>query len=154
MRDRNVQMSENTGGNTGGDDVEIGFDPQNFDPAKDVASSAVRLVERLVARVPELRPSYDEHVADYDFVLPHVFFGDVTRWTVADYEADETRAEGGWRDVLAFLEDEYEGSSYDAQAVIEQSFVENLPYDGEPGYGIEQHLGPKLAAIYRSQRSG
>lgn len=134
------------------DEPEIGFDPQNFDPDRDVPTSSVRLVERLVARVPELRPSYDEHVADYDFVLPHVYFGDVTRWTVADYEAGADRESGGWRDVVAFLEEEYDHSDYDAQAVIEQSFVENLPHQGEPGHGIEQHLGPKLVAVYRSQR--
>lgn len=136
------------------DEPEIGFDPQHFDPQKDVPTSSVRLVERLVARVPELRPSYDEHVADYDVVLPHVYFGDVTRWVVADFEATRERpdATGGWRDVVEFLDEEYPVSDDDAQAVIEQSFVENLPYPGEPGYGIERHLGPELTAIYRSQR--
>jgi hypothetical protein len=136
------------------DEPEIGFDPQNFDPEKDVPTSSVRLVERLVARVPELRPSYDEHVADNDFVLPHVYFGDVTRWVVADFEVTGERpdATGGWRDVVAFLEEEYDHSDDDAQAVIEQSFIENLPYPGEPGYGIERHLGARLTAIYRSQR--
>lgn len=134
------------------DEPEIGFDPQNFDPEKDVPTSSVRLVERLVARVPELRPSYDEHVADYDLVLPHVYFGDVTRWTVGDYEADSDRESGGWRDVVAFLEEEYDQSDYDAQAVIEQSFVENLPHPGESADGIVGQLGPRLKAIYDDQR--
>lgn len=134
------------------DEPEIGFDPQHFDPEQDVPTSSARLVERLVARVPELRPGYDEHVADYDFILPHVYFGDVTRWTVADYEADSDRESGGWRDVVAFLEEEYDHSDDDAQAVIDQSFVENLPHPGEPGDGIVQRLGPKLKAIYDEQR--
>lgn len=139
---------------------EMGFDPEkydpaNYDPAQFVSSSEVRLVERLVARVPGLRQSYDEHVADNDVLMPHVYFGDVTRWVVADFEATRDRpdATGGWRDVIEFLEEEYPASDDDAKAVIEQSFVENLPYPGEPGYGIERHLGPELASIYRDERS-
>ncbi|MBO0826667.1 MAG: hypothetical protein J2P24_02685 [Streptosporangiales bacterium] len=143
-------MSENQSREPDG--PEVPFDPYNFDPVKDVPSSSRRLVDRLVARVPELRPAYDEHIADYDVSLPHLFFADVTRWTVADYEANGDRTSGGWRDVVAFLEEEYEHSDDEAQAVIEQSFIENLPYPDEPGHGIEQHLGPQLAAIYRDQR--
>jgi hypothetical protein len=134
------------------DEPEIGFDPENFDPAKDVPTSSTRLVERLVARMPELRPSYEERVADYDFVLPHVYFGDVTRWTVADYEADGDRESGSWRDVVGFLEEEYDHSDYDAQAVIEQSFTENLPHPGQSADGIVQGLGPRLRAICDQQR--
>lgn len=130
------------------------YDPANYDPADFVSSSEVRLVERLVAHVPELRPSYDEHVADNGVVLGHVYFGDVTRFVVADYEAARERADssGPWRAVLTFLEEEYPHSDDDAKAVIEQSFIENLPYAGEPGYGVERHLGPNLRAIYDQQR--
>lgn len=143
-------MSESQHEDRDGSDVP--FDPYNFDPEKDVSSSSRRLVERLLARVPDLRPAYDEHIADYDVSLPHLFFADVTRWTVADFEANGDRTSGGWRDVVAFLEEEYDHSDYDAQAVIEQSFVENLPHPGQPAEGIVQRLGPRLKAIYDQQR--
>jgi hypothetical protein len=122
----------------------------DFDVRPFVASSSVALVERLVARVPALRPVRDEHVADNGMLLPHVCFGDVTRWVVADFEGGGE----GWREVLAFLEDAYPSEGYDAQAVIEQSLIENLPYPGQEGYGIERHLGPRLRAIYDEQRPG
>ncbi|MBO0826670.1 MAG: hypothetical protein J2P24_02700 [Streptosporangiales bacterium] len=133
---------------------EMGFDPANYDPAQFVSSSEVRLVERLVARVPGLRQSYDEHVADNDILLPHVYFGDVTRWVVADFEETRDRpdATSGWRDVVEFLEEEYPTSDDDAKAVIQQSFIENLPYADEPGYGIERYLGQNLRAIYDRYR--
>ena len=113
-----------------------------------VPDSSTELVQRLVDRVPVLRPAYEEHLADYDLVLPHVFFGDVTRWAVASYIAGDN----GWRTLVAFLEEEYADADYDAQAVIEQSFVENLPYPHEEGYGIEREFGPRLTEMYRQQR--
>lgn len=103
------------------------FDPDNPDAEKLVPPSERRLVERLVTRAPELRPSLDEHIADNDTVLPHVYFGDLTRWTIVDYQAHSERESGGWRDVVAFLEDEYDDAGFPAQAVIEQSFLRTFP---------------------------
>ena len=39
------------------------------------------LISTLVLEIPELRPMLDGHLRDNDGeLLPHVFFGDVTRW--------------------------------------------------------------------------
>lgn len=124
------------------------FDPANIDPARWRGESESLFVLRLVDRVPALRPLLDEHIADYDIVLAHLFFGDVTRWVVASYGAGGDQ----WRGVVDFLEQEYRDCDDDVQAVIEQSFVENLPYPHEPGYGIEGRLGPRLSQLYHEQR--
>lgn len=118
-----------------------------------IPAPTVALVERITQRVPELGTACVAHHAEFDEILPHVFFGDVTRWVVGEYQANRERDR--WRDVLAFLEDEYAATTdADALAVIEQSFVENLPYPDEPGHGIEQELGPRLRAVYAELRPG
>jgi len=45
------------------------------------------LIERLLASVPDLRGVYDEHISDNDELLPHVFFGDVTRFAIENAAA-------------------------------------------------------------------
>ena len=50
------------------------------------------IVNRLLTEVPELRPLYDEHLHGNDEFLPHVFFGDVTRYVMQLVRAmDQTR---------------------------------------------------------------
>jgi hypothetical protein len=38
----------------------------------------------LLESTPEVGPIYDEHVRDHGTCLPHVFFGDVTRFAIAE----------------------------------------------------------------------
>jgi hypothetical protein len=39
-------------------------------------------IEEMLRKVPELRPYYQEHLVDYDELLPHDFMGDVTRYVM------------------------------------------------------------------------
>jgi hypothetical protein len=41
--------------------------------------TSVDYVRNLVRLVPSLLPAMDEHLKDNDEMLPHVFFGDLTR---------------------------------------------------------------------------
>jgi len=49
-----------------------------------VALTPAVMIEGLAAQHPDLRLLLDEHMSDnFNELLPHVFFGDVTRWTEA-----------------------------------------------------------------------
>jgi hypothetical protein len=39
-------------------------------------------VGRLLQVLPELKSTYEQHLADNDLLLPHVFMGDVTRFVI------------------------------------------------------------------------
>jgi hypothetical protein len=41
-------------------------------------------MDSLLAVVPALRPVYVARISDHDGLLPHAFFGDVTRFAVAN----------------------------------------------------------------------
>ena len=104
----------------------------------------------MVDRFPGLRELLDEHLEDnYDELLPHVFFGDVTRYA----EECQTAASRGavqkgreLRDILDYLETAYTSGSPEIQELISVSFLENLPRPGEVGSAIRKKVGPNLKA--------
>ena len=110
--------------------------------------SDTALVRRLLDAVPalaELTPDYE--YGDHRDVLVHPFLGAVAFRAADDVEAgrlDEVRR------ILDLLEAEY--GTGDADEPIAVSFVENLPYPGEPGAAIVDLLGPKLRAELARQR--
>ncbi|MFI5548045.1 hypothetical protein ACIA6E_30185 [Streptomyces sp. NPDC051815] len=57
-----------------------------------------------------------------------------------------------WREVLAFLEEETRRGVPGALEVIGTSFLYRLPYEEQPGYGIEAHLGPAMRQVYLAIR--
>lgn len=108
----------------------------------------VELVGALVHRVPELSPLLQEHLDDYDGLLPHVFMGDVTRWVVERFRADPSDI--NLSEVLAFVESWLQGAEDDeAKELILASFVENLPGRKEDGGGVRDALGPGLRGQLR-----
>jgi hypothetical protein len=112
----------------------------------------VAFVDRLVRAVPALAPLVQENRAgDHGDVLPHVFLGDVTRRAVANYISGDAAARIEVTAVLATLDAEF-GRDEGVDNAIAVSFVENLPYPGEPGADIASVLGPKLTAELRRQR--
>ncbi|MFD7257966.1 hypothetical protein [Streptomyces sp. NPDC059874] len=122
------------------------------DATAEKAAAGVRLVEGLVAQVPGFQDAYECHVFNQNGVLPHVFFWDVVQDTVRSYLAEGDPDGPSWRRVLAFLEEETHRRVPGAIEVIVTSFLYDLPYEGEPGYGIEAHLGPTMKEKYLQLR--
>ena len=106
-------------------------------------------VAQLTDEFPDLRPFRDRHLAEYDEMLPHVFFGDLTRWLVDSYLADPGGRDGPdpvWRRLLDRFEQAYGVGDAGTRELLYASFLENLPYPGEPGEEISRYLGPSLGA--------
>ncbi|MER5485963.1 hypothetical protein ABT024_22500 [Streptomyces sp. NPDC002812] len=122
------------------------------DGAAEKAAAGVQLVEDLVAQVPGFEDAYESHVCNENTVLPHVFFWDVVQDTVRSYLAEGDVDGSDWRRVLAFLEEKTLRRVPGAIEVIVTSFLYDLPYQGEPGYGIEEHLGPTMKERYLQLR--
>ncbi|MFE9466750.1 hypothetical protein ACFYNW_24330 [Streptomyces virginiae] len=116
------------------------------------AAAGVRLVDDLVAQVPGFEDAYECHVCNENGVLAHVFFWDVVQDTVRSYLGEGDPDGPAWRGVLAFLEEETRRRVPGAIEVIVTSFLYDLPYEGEPGFGIERHLGPAMKARYLQLR--
>ena len=85
-------------------------------------------IEAFVREVPELGSEWLEQLAYYEEALPHVFFGDVSRFAV-------TVAESGDRDLRARFSNAIErlAASENAEVVnvIHVSFAENLVWGDE-----------------------
>ena len=96
-------------------------------------------------RFPAFVPFVDEHLVDMGGeVLPHLLMADCERW--AESLVDNDRAQ--LARLLALL-DEAAGGGADVVNLVDVSFVENLPYDGEPNAAIRDLLGPRLRALLR-----
>ncbi|MEU8776845.1 hypothetical protein [Streptomyces sp. NPDC048606] len=115
-------------------------------------AAGVRLVEDLVARVPGFQETYAWHVDNEHEVLDHLFFWEVVKETVLSYRGEGGAGGPDWRRVLDFLEEETRRRVPGAIEVIVTSFIHRLPYEGQPGYGIEAHLGPEMMRTYRALR--
>lgn len=104
-------------------------------------------VARIVDEVPPLRSMYQAHVAGYGTLLPDLFLADVVHWLVRDYRR-KRRPWSRTRDratLLRIVEEEYV-RQYDGKVgqLIDVSFLENLPAEGEPGHELARELGPRL----------
>jgi hypothetical protein len=102
-------------------------------------------VGSLVARVPELTPLLQEHLDDYEGLLPHVFMGDVTRWAIERFKVDET--DRSLQNALDFMEGWAATSKEKDQELVVVSLLENLPFPGQDGEGIREVLGPTLRQL-------
>src|SRR4051812_28243152 len=86
----------------------------------------------LVRVIPEFQPLYNEHVAYYDEVLPHVLMGSFTRFFKDALERSWVQNPNGlkWRGVvtrsLDLLESALASPDDKLQNLIAVSFVENL----------------------------
>lgn len=118
-----------------------------------VVSISIR-TERFVAEIanhfPSLGAALTAHKEDnFGTILPHVFFGDVTRWaslvTLAT-AAESLRHIKELTSVLGYLENAYSSGDEELQELISVSFLENLPRPGERGAQIRQLLGSALSA--------
>lgn len=104
-------------------------------------AAEVAFVGSAAHRFPGLMMLLQEHLDDYEELLPHVFLGDVTRWVAAralpprDPEVEQ---------LLAFIEARFAQGGEHEREMISVSFLENLPRPGEPGAELRNQLGPNL----------
>lgn len=114
----------------------------------------IDLIERLACRHPFLGSMLDEHVADnFGEVLPHLLFGDLTRYVLAQFLDVESgvgsqlvEAKGEIQGLLNDLEVAYAAGGEEVQELISVSFLENLPRPGEQASTVRSWLGPELSA--------
>jgi hypothetical protein len=104
----------------------------------------------MVVRFPALRPLYDEHSRDnYDEILPHVFFGDVTRFVVEALDSGSVEA-ASIKELLDFLGDAYvraDATNFHEgiRNLIAVSFLEYLMFPQNGGeVSARELLGPTL----------
>jgi hypothetical protein len=76
----------------------------------------------LVGRHPDLAPLLDQHLRDYDELLPHVLFGDVTRYAAALARRGDLDDLNG---LLSDLDHALGDSDDEVDNLISVSFVEN-----------------------------
>ncbi|MET8810317.1 hypothetical protein [Streptomyces sp. NPDC004546] len=109
----------------------------------------VQLVRDLVAAAPGFEGLFHAHAFNEDGVLPHVFFWDVVQETVASFLGG---GESDWRVTLQFLEEQLRLDLPEVSQVVSTSFLFNLPWPDQPGYGLVDHLGPAMSARFAAIR--
>lgn len=105
----------------------------------------VALAGGLCLEFPELRALLQEHLEDYESLLPHLLLADLTRWLVA------RRSERGsddpvLRSVLEFLERHFVAGGEHMSELIAVSVLETMPLMSEEGAEIRELLGPAMRA--------
>jgi hypothetical protein len=102
----------------------------------------------LRAAVPGFERVFDEHLADYDEVLPHVLLGDLVRFLGA-----EVQLRGAQSPVVTgameLLERAMGSGDPRVAELLSVSFVENLDPDDRSVAAIRSTFGPKLEELYR-----
>lgn len=109
-----------------------------------MSQANLEYVMLLVANFPYLEPLLQDHVEDFGEVIPHVFFGDLTRYAVTAFIQGDDMEQ--LKDLLAELERAFHAGNDEVANLIAVSFVENLPSPGEQGEDIRELLGPGLRA--------
>lgn len=112
------------------------------------------LVKRLVEAVPRLRGVYEEHLADNDELLPHVFFAEMTRFLVGQVAGGTAVGRRDVERVIKILEEAFGAGDVEVDSLIALSFVEALE-PRERGYQeIRLMMGPKLKTELKRYEKG
>ena len=103
----------------------------------------------LVGNVSTLRHIYDKHIEEYDELLPHVFFGDLTRYVVNLYKTTQDHSSDmrNWDEldnIIIYLENGISKSDENVRELIAVSFLENLESTDSSLRNLEQRFGPNL----------
>lgn len=116
-----------------------------------VPESQKRVVEHVLAALPEFRHIYDEHMRDTDGeLLPHVLFGDLTRWIIELYRKSKgsgigrASASATLARALSLLETLAHSNDEAALELVSVSFLENLHQAGDDYLAMKAILGPRL----------
>ena len=110
---------------------------------------SIQVVESLAGCSSGLRVLLEEHSKDNGGeILPHVFFGDLTRYALS--LLPDTRSVGEplqkheLREILNRLEEAYSENDSEITELISVSFLESLPQPGDVGSQIRDLIGPNL----------
>lgn len=116
--------------------------------------SPIGCIAQLLERVPELRSTYDAHVHDYDELLPHVFFGDVTRYVVQQVRSGEMGPSKPVGRLLECLERCMASGDDQVKELVSVSFIENLAEYDDVLAVLRGLLGPKLEKELKNHGRG
>lgn len=111
------------------------------------------LIPDLAAANPAISGVLESHLADWDELLPTMYFADLVRACVEWLDSGNVEARESITSVLADLDAAF-GRDYESDELIATGFVENLPYPDEEGAELLRMLGPKLRAEYQAERPG
>ncbi len=106
------------------------------------------LIDRLLEAIPDLRPVYEEHLSDNDGLLPHVFFGDVARFAIANAAAPTSTA--AISHLLTTLDEALSDADAEVREVILASFVENLAGEAAALKQLKPKMGLNLRRAFAS----
>ena len=100
----------------------------------------------VVDEIPEFRAMQEKHLRDNDEVLPHVLFGDLSRFAVAAHKRGDTRLV---ERVIGLMERLLRDGDAATRELVGVSFVENIgPEDVEEGFFAL--YGPLLRADFKA----
>jgi hypothetical protein len=92
-----------------------------------VALTPSDVIDALRSTVPEFGPTIDDHVEECGETLPHVLFGDLTRFLLAAHARGDADVE---LRSLAILDEALREGDDQVQNLVAVSFVENVgPWD-------------------------
>jgi hypothetical protein len=111
------------------------------------------IAEELRARVPGFERVYDEHVRDYDEVLPHVLLGDLVRFLDAELRTRGPASHAA-REAVSLMEEALASDDPRLQELVVVSFLENLEPAEETFPIVRGLFGPRLEAEYARTRRG
>jgi len=109
-----------------------------------IPPTTIECVNQLLQQAPELRSVYDEHIHNYDELLPHVFFGDMTRYVVWQVRLGATGPASPVGRILRALEQCLASGDEPVAELIVVSFIENLVEDGDVVTTLKRLVGPHL----------
>lgn len=104
--------------------------------------------EKFRALVPGFDRVYDEHVADYAQVLPHVLFGDLVRFLSSE-AASRGAKSVALKQAMLLLEGGMGCEDPRVQELVAVSFLGNLDPQDESFPAIRSLFGPMLERQYR-----
>jgi hypothetical protein len=90
------------------------------------ASSSAEFITGLVQQVPELKPLYQCHLGYYEELIPHAFFGELTRFFAHKCRDEDQHDTATLGRLLTLFERALESQAEEVHELICVSFVENL----------------------------
>jgi len=104
----------------------------------------VALSGGICLKFPVLRVLLQQHLDDFEGLLPHMLMADVTRWLVRRF-GESQGEDAEMKQVLVFLEEQYASGGEHIRELVAVSVLENLPQRGEEGYALRDLLGPAMS---------